>query len=108
MSRMKLIPFIALITLAFAIAFVGDAVAGEKIKLRTVKYAVKWEAINVGDEEGHVVAIQEAKGIVSNREGKPFGEGWVHRYVATIDMNYKTKFGIGHWYEEVTDPAGDK
>jgi len=108
MSRFKLLALVALITFAFGVTLVGDALAGEKFKLRTVKYSVKWEAIDVGDEEGHAVAIQEAKGIVSNREGKPFGEGWLHRYVATLDMNYKTEFGLGHWYEEVTDPAGDK
>ncbi len=63
MSRSKGLAFIALITLAFAVTLEGDALAGEKIKNRIVGYTVKWEQVEVGDQEGHVVAVMEAKGI---------------------------------------------
>jgi len=43
MSRFKLFAFIALITLAFSVAIVGDALARERFKTRTVYYTVKSE-----------------------------------------------------------------
>lgn len=46
-----------------------NAVAGEKFKTSTVYYAVKWEQVDVPDEEGHLVAALEAKGISRNMEG---------------------------------------
>ena len=88
MSRSKVL-FIALITLAFGIAVVGDALAGEKFKARTVKQKVKWEQIEVGDQEGHIIAVAEAKGISTNMEGKWFADGWVQHYAALYDLNPK-------------------
>ena len=108
MSRFKLAAFIALITLAFGVVLVGDALAGEKFKLRTVKYMTKWEQVNVGDEEGHFVAIGEAKGITTNREGKWFGEGCVLGWTATFDINPKAGSIVGGGYEVVSDRDGDK
>jgi hypothetical protein len=55
MSRFKLIAFIALITLAFAVTLVGDALAGEKFKGRTVNYTVKFQAVDIPDQEGHIL-----------------------------------------------------
>jgi len=45
MSKIRIFAFIALITLAFGVALVGGALAGEKVKGRTVWYTVKWEQI---------------------------------------------------------------
>ncbi len=108
MSRFKLIAFITLITLAFSVVLVGNALAEEKIKLRTAKYWVKWEQIEVGDQEGHVIALLETKGITTNKEGKSFGDGWVHRMTLLIDTNQKTGLGSLQGYEEVTDRDGNK
>jgi len=108
MGKSKIIALIAVVGFAFAITTVGNAVAGERLKLRTIKYTVKWEQLNVGDEEGHVIGVHEAKGIVSNMEGRSFGDGWALRYVALLDINPKTGVTSGNGYEEMTDKDGDK
>jgi len=104
----KIIALTAMITFAFGMSAVGNAGAGQKFKLSTVYYVVKWEQINVGDEEGHLVAAFEAKGISKNMEGKTFGDGWVVRDVDLVDISLKTGLGFGHGYGEVTDRDGDK
>ena len=73
-----------------------------------MKSSVKWEQIAVGDQEGHALVVEEAKGVSSNMEGKWFGEGWVQRHVGFIDMNTTTGMTSGHGYEEVTDQDGNK
>ena len=108
MSRFKLFAFIALITLAFGLVLVADALAGEKVKFRNSMYLVKWEPVNVGDEEGHVVATYEGKGIITNLEGKPFADGWLNREMGLLDMNLKTGDWTGQGYTEITDRDGDK
>jgi hypothetical protein len=108
MSRFKLLACIALITLAFGVALVADALAGEKFKVRTVKYMTKWEQVNVGDEEGHAIAVGEAKGVATNKEGKWFGDGWVVRWTGQFDINPKAGKIVGRGYEEVTSKDGDK
>ena len=108
MSRFKLIPFIALITLAFGVTIVGDALAGEKYKTRNVMYNVKWETITVPGEEKHLLALSEAKGVLTNLEGKPFGDGWVSQTAALLDIDLKAESGSLSSYEEYTDRDGDK
>jgi len=61
MSRFKLFAFIALIAFAFGVVLVSDALAGEKGKGRLVCHSVKWQQIEVGDVEGHIVAVSEAR-----------------------------------------------
>ena len=75
MSRLKIFAFIALITFAFSVSLVSDALAGDKVKFRTAAYSVKAEFDPVGDEEGHIVGVWEGKGICTNMEGKKFMEG---------------------------------
>jgi hypothetical protein len=108
MSRFKLIAFIALITLAFGVSLVADALAGEKMKGRTVKYTVKWESVDVGDEEGHVVAVYEHRGVQSILEGRKSADGAVLREVGLLDMNMKSLTGSGFGYGDLTDKDGDK
>ena len=108
MSRFKLIAFVTLITLAFGVVLISDAVAGEKFKIRTVKQSVKWEQIEVGDQEGHIIAMNEAKGISTNMEGKWFADGWVQHYAALYDLNPKAGVIVVHGYEQRTALDGDK
>jgi hypothetical protein len=108
MSRFKIFAFITLITLAFGVVIVGDALAGEKVKLRSVMYGTKWEQINVGDEEGHVIAVYEAKGIDTNMQGKKFMDGWLYRESGLMDMNGKAGTWSAQGYGECTDRDGDK
>jgi hypothetical protein len=108
MRAFRVMACIAVIASFVGASIVGDALAGEKFKLRTVKYMTKWEQVNVGDEEGHCVAIGEAKGVVTNKEGKWFGDGWVLGWTATFDINPKVGSIVGGGYEVVSDRDGDK
>jgi hypothetical protein len=100
--------FVVLTIVAFGIWAGADALAGEKFKLRTSKASVKWEKVEVGSQEGHALVVEEGKGIITNMEGKWFGDGWVLRHFGLIDMNTKTGVVFGHGYEEITDKDGDK
>jgi len=108
MSKLKIVSMMVLIAFAMAILLVGDAVAGEKFKCRTVTYTTKYNQINVGDEDGHIVAVWEAKGIQNNREMKWFNDGWVDVIMGVSDFNLKTGVGILIYYGYVTDKDGDK
>ena len=108
MSRFKLFAFITLITLALGVALVGDAMAGEKSKGRTVIYYVKWENLDAPGQEKHLVALGEAKGISSILEGKDAGEVIVLHEVGIYDIDLKTGKGSGVTYGEGTDKAGNK
>jgi len=108
MSRFKLFVFIALITFAFGVTLVGDALA-EKVKNRIVGYTIKWEQVEVGDQEGHVVAAHESKGINTTVMGRTLPDGMLYRLPALYDGNLKT--GVGSHvaaYSEYTDRDGDK
>ena len=104
MSKWKIMALVALITFAFATVGIGNAVAGEKVKGRNAKHTTRWEQIEVGDEEGHVVGIYEAKGIVSRTDGKTF----VTWECGLLDMNLKTGLGSGTGHGVTTDRDGDK
>jgi len=108
MSKSKIVGIMALIAFAMGIFLVGDAVAGEKVKGRTVYHTLKWDPINVGDEDGHVVGVWECKGIQTNMEGKWFNNGWVDIERGFSDVNVKTGVGSIFIYGEVTDKDGDK
>ena len=108
MSRFKLIACIALIILAFGVALVGDALAGEKIKARVVWYRIKWEPVNVPGEEGRIVFVYEQKGIVTVLQGNKQLDGIAVVDVGCGDMNTKTGTGSNHGANEFTDRDGDK
>ncbi len=76
MSKSKIVGMMALIAFAMGILLVGDAVAGENVKARTVTHNTKCQQIDVGDEDGHVVVVGEDKGVSTNLEGKWFADGW--------------------------------
>ena len=108
MSKSKIVAMMALIAFALGIFLVGNAMAGEKFKGRTVWYMTKWEQIGVPGEEKHLMVLQEAKGISSNTEGKAFGEGTVDRLVQFVEIDLKTETGSSHGYQESTDRDGNK
>jgi len=107
MAAIRVMAFVALIALV-AMAVVGDALAGEKWKGRTVWYAVKWEQVNVPGEEGHLVAVCEAKAIGSRIEGEVLREGQIEHVAQLLDIDLKTGLGHGHGYGVSTDRDGDK
>ena len=104
MSKSKTIALTGFIILVFCMSTIGNAVAAEKIAGRNVKYNVKWEQIDVGDEEGHVVAVYEHKGIDSRTDGNAF----VLWECGILDINLKTGVGSGNGYGTLTDKDGDK
>ncbi len=108
MSKSKIVGIMALIVFAMGTLMVGNAVAGEKFKGRTVWHNVKWETIDVPGEEKHLMVVMEHRGISSNKEGKAFGEAVVWREVMVLDMDLKSETGFGHGYVEWTDRDGDK
>ena len=55
MSRFKILALIGLFTFALGLALVGEVVAGEKMKGRIVNYTVKFQAVDIPDQEGHVL-----------------------------------------------------
>lgn len=107
MFRSRVFACVALITLAFLLFTVADALAGW-YKGRTVFYNTKWEQIEVGDEEGHVVAVGEGKGIFTGVQGDMKGDGAIERTSGYYDINFKTGVGTAWGYSEITYPDGDK
>ena len=97
-----------LMAFVLGLALGGDAVAAEKVKLRTVLYGVKWETIELSDHEGHLIGVVEGKGIQSVIAGKLLCDGCTVRYGAVIDVETKIGTGACHGYGEVTDKDGDK
>ena len=108
MSKSKIVGIMALIAFAVGIFLVGNAVAGEKHRLSTVYHMIKWEQMNVPGEEGHVIALWDAKGVIRNKDGKRFGEGVIIHTVGSFDWNMKAGIVLAHFYDEWTDRDGDK
>jgi len=108
MKAIRVAAFIALIGFALGIAMVGDALAGEKLKLRLACYMVKFDPVAVGDEEGHLVAVSEAKGISTNLQGEKFLDGWPYRDCYLVEVNLNTGTWSAQGYGEFTDPEADK
>jgi hypothetical protein len=108
MSKSKIVAMVALIAFAMGIFLVDDALAGERHKTRSVTHNVKWNPINVPDEQGHVIASLENKGIVTNLEGKAFCDGWLVEFQALWESNPKMDIGAGYGYWGGTDRDGDK
>jgi hypothetical protein len=69
---------------------------------------VKWENVQVGDEEGHVIAVIEDKRIDSGPMGGTLPNERFYRGVTLIDANLKTWMGSMVAHEEYTDRDGDK
>jgi len=108
MSRFRTFAFIAVITLAFGVAAISDAVAGERHETRVVKHSAKWQPVEVPGEEGKVLASFEQKGIETNLGGKPLFDGWLWHVVGLLEVNEKTHVGSGYGYTLSTDRGGDK
>jgi hypothetical protein len=107
MSRLKRIVVVKFIVLAFLIMTVGYAMAGEKKKLKAhgASINVKFEKIEVGDEEGHLIAIVENKQVwFSDTTGEKFhGISKGH-----MDMNVKTGEWSGRGYSISYRKDGNK
>jgi len=107
MSQSKVISVTTIIIFIFTIAMVNCALAGEKIKYKShgATFNDKWEQIEVGDEEGHVLAVYNSKAIWFNESTGKKSAGFS---VNTMDINLKTGQGFVQGYGITTDKDGDK
>ena len=105
MFRFKLIAAMNVILFIFGITMVNYAVAGEKFKGHGASTTVKWEQIEVGDEEGHVIALTQSKQIYFN---ETTGEKTTSVSIGLMDFNIKKEMGSGHGYGITTTKDGDK
>ena len=108
MSKSKIVGIMALMAFITGIFLAADGGAGEKFIGRTVKHLLKWEQINVGDEEGHVIVLFEGKGISTDLQGKSYTDGWVEHEEGLFDMNNKTGAGSCQGYSEFASKEGEK
>ena len=100
---------ICAITVAILIVFTfGTAnvtMAGEKVKSTATSINTKWHHIDVGDEEGHMIAVYENKQVwVDDNTGE------ITTAISRGMMDFNTKTGEGTLtgYSEITDQNGDK
>ncbi|MDH7500299.1 MAG: hypothetical protein QHH30_07925 [candidate division NC10 bacterium] len=110
MSRFKMLALIALFTLALGLALMGEAVA-EKVKGRLVNYTVKSQAVDIPDQEGHVLYVYEQKGIQTIFEGlraKKLWDGTLYTGGGIAEWNPQTKQWSGRGHNERIDRDGDK
>lgn len=95
MSMSKILAVTAVVVFVFGIATIDCAVAGEKMKWHGTSIGVKWEQIEVGDEEGHVIGISKAKQIYIN---ETTGEKTTSISIGLMDINPKKGQVSGHGY----------
>jgi hypothetical protein len=108
MLRLRCIVAIAAFMFLFILVVIENAPAGERFRGRHVFYMTKWEQAEVGDEEGHIVAVFERKGIHIDFDKKAFSDGWAIHHAGRIDLNVKTGAGHAQGYDILTDKEGDK
>jgi hypothetical protein len=108
MSKSKIVGMMALIAFAMGIVMVGDVVAGEYVKGHLIKHHTKWQQINVGDEDGHVLVVHESKGVNTIIEGPNWFNDCLYRDTTLADINLKTFLGSSKTYAEITDRDGNK
>ena len=105
MFRSKLFTVLTVVLFVFGIAMIDCAVAGEKVKAYGTSVNTKWHQIEVGDEEGHVIAVSENKVVYFNEKT---GEKATQIFTATWDFNTKTGQGTLKGYGVMTSSNGDK
>ena len=107
MSWSKIFAVTAVVMFVFGIASIDCAVAGEKVKIKAhgAMLNVKWEQIEVGDEEGHVIGIYESKGIAFD---EITGARSAERGIGMLDINPKTGLVTSRGYGVTTNKDGDK
>jgi len=108
MSKFRIAGIIALIAFAVGIVSVGNAVAGEKFKWRSVWYRLKSESVNVPGEEGWVMSVFEDKGILTVLQGSKLMDGIAGINVGSAEGNTKTGTGFSHGEVYFTDRDGGK
>ncbi len=105
MSWSKILTVTTVVLFIFGLAMIDCAVAGEKVKWHGASFTTNWQQIEVGDEEGHVMAVFEQKQIYINEKT---GEKTASTAVNSVDMNLKTGLGTVTGWGWSADKDGDK
>jgi hypothetical protein len=105
MSWSKILTLTTVVFFISGIAMINCAVAGEKVNYHGTSFTTDWQQIEIGDEEGHVLAVYKAKQLYVN---KKTGEKTVSTTVNTMDINIKTGQGSVRGYGWSVDKDGDK
>jgi len=97
---------IALIMI-FGTGAIDCAMAGETVKLKASATSIntKWEEMEVGDVEGHVIGLFQNTQVWIN---DMTGEKSTQYSRGTMDFNRKTGQGTMNGYGVMTYPSGDK
>jgi hypothetical protein len=88
MSWSKIFALTTAILFVFCMAMIDGAVAGEKLKWHGTSTTIEMKQMEVGDEEGHVMAITKAKQLYIN---EATGERTTGISVNTMDINPQMK-----------------
>jgi len=105
MSGSKIFAVATVFIFIFGAATMDFAVAGEKMKWHGTGIGVKWEQLEVGDLEGHVIGLFESKQIYLN---ETTGEKNVSVSIGLMDMNPKMMQASGHGYGVSIGKDGSK
>ena len=105
MSRSKIISVTTIIIFVFGIAMVNCVLAGEKIKVHGTSFTTDWQQTKGGDEEGHILGIQQSTQVYIN---EITGEKYVSTGTNSFDINPKKGYFTMNGYGLTTDPEGDQ
>jgi hypothetical protein len=107
MSKSRIYAAVIALIMIFGFSTMDFVVAGETVKTKASGTSIntKWNEIEVGDEEGHVIAVfQNTQAWVLEPDGATttqFSRG-------TMDLHKKTGQGTMQGYSIMTYPGGDK
>jgi hypothetical protein len=105
MSRSKFSILLAVVFFVFSVVVVNLAFAEEMTKVHATTVVTKWHQIEVGDAEGHIIAVYESKGVWT---AKGTDEQTVGISKAVMDFNVKKGEGTTKGYSERIHTNGDK
>ena len=107
MSRSRIFSMTIALIIVFGIGTIDCTVAGETVKIKSSATSIntKWHQIEVGDVEGHVVAVFQNTQVWVN---EITGEKMTAFARGTMDLNTKTGQGTSEGYSVMTFPGGDK
>ena len=105
MFRFKSFALFTVISLIFGLVFVYGVAAGEKVKGHATSINTKFEKMDVGDVEGHFIAVYEAKQLWIDDDT---GEKSIAIGHGLMDMNAKTGEGTINGYSVRIYPNGEK
>ena len=104
MKRFRLFVIFVSVPIVFGFAIANYAVAEEHRKATGVSVRTKFHPIEVGDEEGHIIAVFESTTVYTDSDS---GENSVGTGKGQIDMNVKTGKGTMKGYTVRTFQNGD-